>query len=808
MKKKIILGISIILLIAFITRFVNISKYKISGKAQTPLMSALNTVTDVGTEIYIQHDNQNQDVYLLSSERGTTVYKLINVKYTAKKQWTQTGRYIDDFTDCNCATAPDDYISVHENEVYFVRLYGMQDLYTGPNGDLWEFTTPILFMDDNNNVIGDALCGTYTDSKEGVEVTVPTGATRMHITNFNHQGISIQKKMVLSEQQFNAIKNEQDELLNSLDNNYQNVKNDPILYDKCDKSYVVFTIDDTREDIDKFADLFISKNIPLSLATIPDNLTDMASSHTETRLDVALRVQEAGGEILTHNGPVITEENINNNEFLYNYFVAQKQRLASYGFNVNGIMLAGGDGQLVGSPLTAKWAYSLYKYSDLLGEEYNSMQGYSSVYYGWRNWLGNYNTNQAKEYIDDLIRMQEWDVFVFHDESEISIDTLSEVLDYINSKGKDKIEVVTYSTMYQKFAKRESDIQNDLYGEKTYYVSSNGTSSDGTNINDPINLDTLNQKEIKSGDTILFKCGDTFFGDVDLDVNQTDDRKIKISSYGTGDMPTISAYKYIGNAWEQYSDNIYRIDIKNTQNFTGITYDHQYAYNVGFMEDDSGNKYYNKKISIEALSKQYDFYSDNEQYLYMYTNSNPYTTLGQLKVAVRISLLYLRSNMEVSNIRFAYTGAHGIVGGGTLENIKVTNCIIENIGGSYLYPTDEIRYGNGIEFYESDTKNVEITNNIIRNVYDVGFTMQGSAGSGTDIFVHDNVFVSNSQDSEIWEDPPATGINNYQFYNNISINQQRGWGYEARPDKDWSGHILFWEYHIEPTDIYFHHNIV
>ena len=175
-------------------------------------MSSLNTVTDVGTEIYIQHDNQNQDVYLLSSERGTTVYKLINVKYTAKKQWTQTGRYIDDFTDCNCATAPDDYISVHENEVYFVRLYGMQDLYTGPNGDLWEFTTPILFMDDNNNVIGDALCGTYTDSKEGVEVTVPTGATRMHITNFNHQGISIQKKMVLSEEQFNAIKNEQDEI--------------------------------------------------------------------------------------------------------------------------------------------------------------------------------------------------------------------------------------------------------------------------------------------------------------------------------------------------------------------------------------------------------------------------------------------------------------------------------------------------------------------------------------------------------------------------------------------------------------------
>ena len=140
------------------------------------------------------------------------------------------------------------------------------------------------------------------------------------------------------------------------------------------------------------------------------------------------------------------------------------------------------------------------------------------------------------------------------------------------------------------------------------------------------------------------------------------------------------------------------------------------------------------------------------------------------------------------------------------ENVQISNSIIEDIGGSYLKGT--IRYGNGIEFYGTDVSNVVIKNNIIRNVYDVGFTIQGTQGSGQNVVVRDNVFVSNSQDSEIWESGSATGIKSYEFTNNISINQGRGWGYDARPDKYVAAHILFWQYLIEDTDIYFHHNIV
>ena len=72
--------------------------------------------------------------------------------------------------------------------------------------------------------------------------------------------------------------------------------------------------------------------------------------------------------------------------------------------------------------------------------------------------------------------------------------------------------------------------------------------------------------------------------------------------------------------------------------------------------------------------------------------------------------------MDISNLRFACTGGHALqIGGRPAQNVRISNCLIEDIGGSYLDPEYEERYGNGIEFYASDAENIEITDNIIRN---------------------------------------------------------------------------------------------
>ncbi len=760
-------------------------------------------------EIFVQHDRKNQDIYYLSSQGDTTtVYQIINVKLSVGKKWTENGSYVDDLEKMTSATAPDDYIAVKENETYFVRLYGLHESYSDKNGEESSQIAPILYKDDNDNVVGSDLGGTYSDGEAGIELTIPAGAARMYITSINSHACYVQKKLVIDKEQFDQIKMKQDTLLNSLDGNYEAYKQDPIVYDEFDKAYITFVDEGENEDIDKVADFFISKGVPLSFATYPENLLKAASDMTETRLDVALRIQEAGGEILTCNYEIATQDKLNKNEFMYEYFVSVRQRMINMGLNVYGILLSGGEGQVMGSTATARWAYSTYDYSDSYGEQYISSEGLSSVYNRWGGKGASAFDNNAqkiKDYIDEVIQNRNWAVFSFQGLSDFSTETMNEVLDYIKSKDT-AIEIVTYKTMYDRFARKESEIKNTV---KTYYVSADGTGVDGTDINEPISLDVLNTKKIKTGDTVLFKCGDTFFGSVEPQIFYTNDKSIKFSSYGTGDLPTISAYKYVDKRWDKYRENIYRFDILDDSNYSGYNKQNPYAFNIGFVEDNNGSKYYCRKKSLDQLTEQYDFYSDGERYIYMRSDRDPYEELGGLKLAVNIKLFMLGSNMDISNLRFSITGGHALQAlKAPAENVRISNCVIEDIGGSYLNPKYEKRYGNGIEFYASDAENVEITDTIIRNVYDVGFTIQGETGSGQNVLIHDNVFVNNTQDSEIWEGPEAGGINNYQFYNNISINQGRGWGYDARPDQDASAHILFYEYYPKTADIQFHNNMI
>ena len=760
--------------------------------------------------IYVQHDGNGNDIHLLSSQGdSTTIFQIIDVKLTADKQWTESGDYVNDPENNCCATSPTDYINVTEGEEYFIRLFGLHNDYRGENGKVLSQISPVLFIDDNNNVIGSALGGTYMDGEAGMELTVPAGATRMHITYTNFHDLSIQKKLVVNKEQLTQIKAQQDTLLSSLDGNYENYKNDPVIYNEFDKAYITFVDEGTNDDIDKFADLFISKDVPLCFSTYSENLLNNASNMTETRRDVALRIQNSGGEILSYNSQVATEDMLNNTEFMYDYFEVTRQKLNNMGLDVNGIRFTSGEGQIMGSPYTARWVYSTYDYSDLYGESYDGLEGLNSVYNRWGGtglYDFNNNVQEIKKYIDQLIQNRNWTVLSFQGLSDVSIETLNEVLDYINSKGSDTIEVVTYNKMFDRFAEKESEFKNTT---KTYYVSAEGTSWDGTNIEDPISLDVLNTKKIKTGDTILFKSGDTFFGSVEPQILYTNDEKIKISSYGEGGRPTISAYKYVEKNWDKYSKNVYRIDILDESNYSGYKHLDPYAFNIGFIEDDHGNKYYHKKKSLEQLTEKYDFYSDGERYIYFRSDRDPYEMFGGVKLAVNAKLFILDSYMDISNLRFACTGGHALQkGGSSARNIRISNCLIEDIGGSYLDPEYDERYGNGIEFYSSDAENIEITDNIIRNVYDVAFTIQGDAGSGKDVLVHDNVFVNNSQDSEIWEGSAAAGVNNYQFYNNISINQGRGWGYEIRPDQDASAHILFYEYLPPNAHIEFHHNLI
>ncbi len=772
---------------------------------------SLNSLIEVGDDIYVQHDSDNNNVYDLKKSSGgkTTVYKVVIPEFTAGKAWTTTGDYVDNWCkEAHGATAPEDYIPVKAGEEYFIRTYGVG--WTGKNedGSWWPFYAPVLFLNDKNEVIGDALTNTLSKSKAGVTFTVPSGATKMHITMYNNQNFTLQKILKLTDTEFSKLPINKTSLESKIKDNYSSYTKDRVIYEKPDKAYITFVNDDTWGSIDEFSKMFIEKDIPLVLATIPDLLIENASSQKETRLDVARKVEKAGGEIIAHNREVVTKESFLSYDEMYAAFVRSKQMFNYYGFDVNGIILAGGQGQVTGAMETERWATSVYSYSDLYGQKYdNEMIALDSVYYHYRTGLGNFKNDYERitQIVDDAIANKKWIVFYFHTYTEIEEGVLEKVLDYVASKKSSDLEVVTYKEMYQKNAIRESEILNK---KTTYYVSATGTSLEGTSQSSPMSYEMAKNKTYMSGDTILFKRGDTFYGTFDPKIYNADGKVTKISSYGTGKLPVISGYKIAdsSSSWQLHDDGIYKINLTDTKKFSGLKTTDSYSSNIGFIEDKNGNKLYNKKASLAECVNEYDFYCDST-YLYIKSKKNPYNALGVLKLATRTNLLITSSNMKIENLKLCGTGAHGMVNSDdTVVNVEICRNVIENIGGSYLNGTT--RYGNGIEFYGADVSKISVHDNIIRNTYDVGFTIQGNEGSGKNVTVKKNVFVQNSHDSEIWESGSATGVNGYEFANNLSINVGRGWGYEARPDKYHVAHILFWGYTIENTDIYFHNNTV
>ena len=771
--------------------------------------SSLNPLIDVGKDIYCQHDANNETFFPVkkSGEKYTKVYKIIIPTLTASKMWLKNGTLVDcPIIPAIGATNKDNYIPVKEGEQYFFRIYGLKT----------NNAVPVLFLDKNDNYVKDFFTGLYTDSKKGVELTVPVGAVKMHITNYNEQSLSIEKIINMTDNEIDKLCINENIIMEKMNNSYNEYIKNPIVYKKINKAYLTFVLEGTRREDEDYINLFLEKEIPLSLATIPERLIENTISGTKTRLDMVKKIiSTKKGEILSIGGG-LTENSLGNFSEMYNAFIKRKQMFNMYGIEVNGIIKPQSSLSIRENEIEEKWVSNFYSFSDLYGLPLKYPEIYiNPVYYHPRISLYSYHDDieNMKSAIDKAIEEKNYYIIHFHSGINGTLPNLSRLLDYVKQKEKEgKINIGNYKDFYESNAFRINDVINDKH---TYYVAKDGNSQDGLSEKAPMNFYTLKSKQFITGDKILFKRGDTFYGQLKLKNIIVDNNVLTLSSYGDQKKgkPIITCYKIVNKneSWEKERDLIYRVDLTNLNKFIGLNAITRESTSIGFVETSNKTKYYNLKKDLSELTEPYDFCS-NGTYFFMRTNgATPYKELGELKLAPRFNILILSSNLKVEDLHIQGTGAHGILGSENInENIEIVNNIIEDIGGSFL--DGKVRYGNGIEFYESDVKNVKIHKNIIRNVYDVAFTIQGNKGSGTNISVSKNIFCLNSQDSEIWEVSKATGVYNYTFEDNISFLQGRGWGYFARPDKYCAGHILFWAYEFEnveqKTDIYFNHNYV
>ena len=85
----------------------------------------LNTLIDVGKDIYCQHDENNETVFQIkkSGNKYTKAYKIIIPIFSASKMWLKNGTLLDSpNTPKIGATNKNDYIPVKEGNNIFLKF--------------------------------------------------------------------------------------------------------------------------------------------------------------------------------------------------------------------------------------------------------------------------------------------------------------------------------------------------------------------------------------------------------------------------------------------------------------------------------------------------------------------------------------------------------------------------------------------------------------------------------------------------------------------------------------------------------------
>lgn len=372
---------------------------------------------------------------MLEDACSNTVYEPIVYKTISGYVWTRDGRLVriaellgEEYNSKFTCTGPEDYVPVSAGEKIKIDFY----FSWFPN------VAGIVFLDKEDNLIVAYGFNSATEVKDQY-VKVPDGAEKMHLTFFANQKYSLEREVSLNGADLSAIAEE--ECLQQMNSVMETSERQSKKY-KAEKAHLTFVLDDCRPDMNRIADIFLENEVPLCIAAIWENLMFSVSDGTETRREVCKRVVAAGGEILAHDGDVITEELLTDYNGLAKHFYADKWVLEQMGFEVNGIILAGGSGQVVGHETTDIWARAHYLYSDLYGE-----QKYGEPYYHRRYWLGNCLENY-QQLISEAIKEKDWVVLYLHDLKEVNAEKLQEILEYVTSLPEEEIEVVTYRKLY------------------------------------------------------------------------------------------------------------------------------------------------------------------------------------------------------------------------------------------------------------------------------------------------------------------------------------------------------------------------
>jgi hypothetical protein len=316
---------------------------------------------------------------------------------------------------------------------------------------------------------------------------------------------------------------------------------------------------------------------------------------------------------------------------------------------------------------------------------------------------------------------------------------------------------------------------------------------------------------IGPGDAVLFRSGATFFGKIrpsGLDLNSDPAARLLLAAYdvdGSVTSPVISSYKLLDVAagWRQSGPDEWAIDL-STQAFgkthTGYSGAQGGGDNIGFLRVD-GAVHGRLRTSRGELRDQWDFCSDGTT-LYVYSVANPTDTASDVRAACDETCIALTDGLEIRGLRVEGGGGHGAQG--TARSVRIIDNEFCELGGSLLEPG--IRYGNGVEIWIGST-DVEVSRNVLRDIYDVALTMQGVRSvdetGWSAISVTENLVYRCNQSVELWSEGSANralGFSGCTVDRNVCLFAGRGWSGPLRNDQNTKVHLLSYGWKL-PADV-------
>ena len=301
----------------------------------------------------------------------------------------------------------------------------------------------------------------------------------------------------------------------------------------------------------------------------------------------------------------------------------------------------------------------------------------------------------------------------------------------------------------------------------TYYVSSSEGKNyyHGKSISKPWrSLKKVNRRSFKPGDSILFKRGDVWRGQLIPKTSGESGKFIYFGAYGKGNKPLFlgSVPKNKPSKWREKQNHIWRVKVRRCKD-------------VGNVILNSDVKLADKKASMDALVHENDFYFKKNM-LYFKHNENPASFYSSIEVALRkhIVLVLNKSYLFFENIAIKYGAANGFsITDSSFITIK--SCDVSYIGGGYL--VNDSRYGNGIEFWQN-AENCLVENCNIDQIFDSGLTNQALHGNVTqkNITYRNNVISNCGLSSyEYFSGGEGSVTDNIIFEKNTSKDVGYGW---------------------------------